>query len=116
MVERVGPPRAEPHDLQRGLREAGGGLGGQSDLLGLFGICRTLAPMWCRRKAWRNPFTSSRSYFCSEAVVRVMKAAGYPGANRLDAETTTPAELLAFVAAAPARWSTRAPASTCGAT
>ncbi len=101
VVALVEPPRDGDHDLQRGLPEAGGWLGDQFDLLGLFGIFLTMVARWFRRKAWRNPFTSSRSYFCSEAVVRVMKAAGYPGANRLDAETTTPAELLAFVAAAP---------------
>ncbi len=101
VVALVEPPRDEAHDLRRGLPEAGGWLGDQFDLLGLFGIFLTMVAKWFRRKAWRNPFTSSRSYFCSEAVVRVMKAAGYPGASRLDAETTTPAELLDFVAAAP---------------
>jgi hypothetical protein len=88
-------------DLARGMPEAGGWLGDQFDVLGLFGIFLTLVARWFRRRAWKNPFTSSRALFCSEAVVRVMKAARYPGAERLGDETTTPQELLAFFEAEP---------------
>ncbi|MBK9520003.1 MAG: hypothetical protein IPO09_22315 [Anaeromyxobacter sp.] len=87
------------HDLHRGLPEAGGWLGDQFDVLGLFGIFLTLVGRWFSARRWRNPFTSSRALFCSEAVVRVMKASRYPGAERLGNETTTPAELLAFLEA-----------------
>lgn len=87
------------HDLHRGLPEAGGWLGDQFDVLGLFGIFLTLVGRWLSPRRWRNPFTSSRALFCSEAVVRVMKASRYPGAERLGDETTTPAELLAFLEA-----------------
>ena len=92
---------APAHPVEPGLPEAGGWLGDQFDVLGLFGIFLTLVAGWFRRKAWRNPFTSSRALFCSEAVVRVLKAARYPGAGRLGDETTTPAELLAFFEAEP---------------
>jgi hypothetical protein len=92
---------APAHDLGHGMPEAGGWLGDEFDVLGLFGIFLTMVAKWFKRKAWRNPFTSSRALFCSEAVVRVMKAAHYPGAARLGDETTTPAELLAFFEAEP---------------
>lgn len=87
------------HPLEHGLTAAGGWLGDKFDVLGLFGIFLTLVARWFKRKAWKNPFTSSRALFCSEAVVRVLKAAHYPGAERLGNETTTPAELLAFLEA-----------------
>lgn len=89
------------HPIAPGLPEAGGWLGDEFDVLGLLGIFLTLVARWFRRKAWRNPFASSRALFCSEAVVRVLKAADYPGAGRLGDETTTPAELLAFLEAEP---------------
>jgi len=92
---------APAHPLDPGLPEAGGWLGDQFDVLGLFGIFLTMVAKWFRRRAWKNPFTSSRALFCSEAVVRVMKAAHYPGAAPLGDETTTPAELLAFLSAEP---------------
>jgi hypothetical protein len=86
---------AQPIDP--GLPEAGGWLGDEFDVLGLFGIFLTLVGRWFRRRPWRNPFTSSHALFCSEAVVRVLKAAHYPGAQRLGNETTTPADLLTFL-------------------
>jgi hypothetical protein len=89
------------HPVAPGLPEAGGWLGDEFDVLGLFGIFLTLVAKWFDRKAWRNPFTSSRALFCSEAVVRVLKAAHYPGSGRLGDETTTPGELLAFLEAEP---------------
>ncbi len=87
---------APAHDLAAGLPAAGGWLGDEFDLLGLFGIFLTLVARWFKRRAWRNPFTSSRALFCSEAVVRVLKAAHHPGAGRLGDETTTPQQLLDF--------------------
>lgn len=92
---------APAHPIDPGLPEAGGWLGDEFDVIGLFGIFLTMVLKWFERRAWKNPFTSSRALFCSEAVVRVMKAAGYPGAGRLGDETTTPAELLAFLSAEP---------------
>lgn len=86
---------AHPQLLEAGLPEAGGWLGDEYDVLGLFGIFLTQVAKWFKRKS-RNPFTSSRALFCSEAVVRVLRSAGYPGAEPFGHETTTPAELLAF--------------------
>lgn len=88
------------HSLAGGLPEAGGWLGDQYDVPGLFGIFLVQVARWFRHKM-ENPFTSPRALFCSEAVVRVMKAAHYPGAEKLGDETSTPAELLAFLEAEP---------------
>lgn len=95
--------------LRDGLPEVGGWLGDEYDVLGLFGIFLTQVAKWFQRKgkAWKNPFTSPRALFCSEAVVRSLKAANYPGAERFDDETTTPAEILAFFEAEPGARITR---------
>jgi hypothetical protein len=89
------------HSLRSGLPEAGGWLGDEYDVRGLFGIFLTQVAKWFRIKTMKNPFTSARSLFCSEAVVRVLKAAHYPGADQFHDETTTPAELLSFFEAEP---------------
>ncbi len=85
------------HPIDPGLPEAGGWLGDQFDVLGLFGIFLALVGRWFSRKRWKNPFTSTHALFCSEAVVRVLQAAHYPGAERLEDETTTPQDLLDFL-------------------
>jgi hypothetical protein len=87
------------HAIEPGLPEAGGWLGDEFDVRGLFGIFLTLVARRFSRRACRNPFTSSHALFCSEAVVRVLKAAHYPGVHRFGNETTTPGELLAFLEA-----------------
>lgn len=91
---------APSHSLKTGLPEAGGWLGDQYDVLGLFGIFLTQVALWFKKRL-KNPFTSPRALFCSEAVVRVMKSAQYPGCEVFDDETTTPAQLLAFFEAEP---------------
>jgi hypothetical protein len=84
-------------DLAAGLRKTGLWLGATFDMKGLFGIFLTL--VWERvvRRRVRNPFRSTRSLFCSEAVVRTLKAAEYPGAGALADEETTPQEILDFL-------------------
>lgn len=84
------------HPLASGLPEAGGWLGDEYDVRGLFGIFLVTAAKFFRHKI-ENPFASSRALFCSEAVMRVMKAAKYPGAGRFGDETTSPADLMAFL-------------------
>jgi hypothetical protein len=46
-----------------------------------------------------NPFRSSKALFCSESVVRWLRGIGFPGAWKLDTESTDPEELLAFLQA-----------------
>jgi hypothetical protein len=84
------------HPLDPALPAAGEWLGDSFDLLGLFGIFLTLVARWFRQRPWRNPFPTPSALFCSEAVVRTMKEAGYPGSTQLDEEATSPADLLAF--------------------
>lgn len=87
--------------IDRGLPVAGEWLGESFDLLGLFGIFLTLVARWFRQRPWKNPFPTPSALFCSEAVVRALKAAGYPGSERLGDETTSPAELLEWFRADP---------------
>ena len=87
---------ADPARLEQGLPEAGGWLGDQYDVLGLFGIFLVTIGNWFSRKAAKNFFTSSHALFCSEAVVRVLKAVDYPGTARFGNETTNPQQLLTF--------------------
>jgi hypothetical protein len=89
------------HPVERGLPSAGEWLGEEFDVLGLFGIFLTLVVRYFRQRPWRNPFPTPSALFCSEAVVKTLKAAGYPGAGSLEDETTTPAELLEFLRADP---------------
>jgi hypothetical protein len=89
------------HPVDPGLPAAGQWLGESFDVLGLFGIFLTLVARWFKQRPWKNPFPSARSLFCSESVIRTLQAAGYPGAERLPAEETTPGELLAFFEADP---------------
>ncbi len=89
------------HPVEGGLPLAGEWLGESFDVLGLFGIFLTLLARWVRQRPWRNPFPTPSALFCSEAVVRTLKAAHYPGSERLDDEATTPADLLEFFRSQP---------------
>ncbi len=84
------------HPIEPGLPAAGQWLGESFDVLGLFGIFLTLIARWFRQRPWRNPFPTPSALFCSEAVVRTLKSAGYPRSEGLDDEATTPADLLEF--------------------
>lgn len=84
-----------PYALDVGVQQAARWLGESYDFAGLFGSVLVLLGRWLKRK-WRNPVASSKSMFCSEAVVRVMVAASYPGAEAFDPEGTTPQDLLDF--------------------
>jgi hypothetical protein len=90
------------HPLEHALPQAGEWLGESFDVLGLFGIFLTLVARWFRQRPWRNPFPTASALFCSEAVVRTLKAARYPGSDALDDEATSPADLLAFFERDPA--------------
>ncbi len=85
-----------PHTLEPALPAAGEWLGEKFDLVGLVGMAWVVAGQLLGR-LWRNPFRSRRSLFCSESVVRTLRAAGFPGSGSLRMEDTTPAALLAFL-------------------
>lgn len=84
-----------PYPLDDGVHQAARWLGEKYDFAGLFGSIFVMFGRWLRRK-WRNPFAGARSMFCSEAVVRVMQAARFPGSEAFDPEATTPQDLLDF--------------------
>lgn len=84
--------------LNQGLAFLAGWLGTRYDTAGLLGMGWVLAGRAIRRR-WRNPFGSSKSMFCSEAITRALKADGFPGVDGLDPEATSPADLMAFLKA-----------------
>ena len=83
------------HSLDVGLNKAVDLLGEDYDYTGLFGMMFVLFGRWLKRK-WRNPWSSSKSMFCSEAVARVMRWSLYPGTEEMEMEDTTPEDLLEF--------------------
>ncbi len=84
------------HPVEPGLPQAGEWLGEKFDVLGLFGIFLTFLARYVRQRPWKNPFPTPSALFCSEVVIKTLKAAGYPGSGTLGDETTTPGEVLAF--------------------
>lgn len=87
--------------LEKGLPQTGEWLGDDYDVRGLFSIfLATLKQLITHKKIGRRRH-ASKGLFCSEAVVRSMKAANYPGANKLGNETTSPSALFDFLKADP---------------
>jgi hypothetical protein len=84
-----------PYALDEGVQQAARWLGERYDFTGILGSVFVLLGRWLKKK-WRNPLAGSKSMFCSEAVVRVMQAAKYPGSDAFDPEATTPQDLLDF--------------------
>lgn len=70
-------------------------IGTAYDFGGLLGSAFLLLGRWLKRK-WHNPLNSSKSVFCSEAVVIALQKSDYPGADGLVAYDTTPQDLLNF--------------------
>jgi len=102
LTERIVAVVQPSGDLEPGLRVAGEWLGEQFDVRGLLGMAWVvLGDLLGVRRRFRNPLRSQRALFCSESVIRTMRAAGYPGAERLGVEATTPGALLTFLAAEP---------------
>lgn len=71
-------------------------LGSHYDFAGLLGAAWTMLGRWLKRR-WHNPLGNSHSLFCSEAVVRTLQAAKYPGAESLNPEAMSPQDLLEFL-------------------
>lgn len=85
------------HPLDAGLPHAGTWLGDEFDAVGLLGMAWVVFRRFFHVSAGRNPFRSARALFCSESVVRTLKAAGYPGAGELGDEDETPGDVLEFL-------------------
>jgi hypothetical protein len=86
------------YPVDSGVKQAAQWLGDSYDFGGLLGSAFVLVGRWLKRK-WKNPSASSKAMFCSEAVVRVLQASSYPGADQLDPEATTPQDLLDYLRA-----------------
>lgn len=71
-------------------------LGSHYDFAGLAGNALVAIGRWCRRR-WRNPARSDDVQFCSESVVRVLRAVNHPGTMDLDPDSTSPQDLLDFL-------------------
>ncbi len=85
------------HPIDRGLPEAGTWLGESFDTIGLVGMAWVVLRRLFHLSPGKNPFRSARALFCSESVVRTLKAAGYPGAEALGDEDETPEDVLDFL-------------------
>jgi hypothetical protein len=80
-------------DLAPGLRMLAHSLGDSYDYGGLLGMSFVLIGRWFKRK-WRNPFSSPRLRFCSEALVQALQASGSGKAEDLIPEGTSPQMLM----------------------
>lgn len=81
--------------LEPGVTRAIHWLGEPYDREAFFGAFFVMVGRWLRVN-WKNPFRSSRTQFCSEAVVRILQASNYPGTEWMDPESTTPQDLIEF--------------------
>lgn len=70
-------------------------LGKPYDYPGLVGNVPVMISRWFKKKA-KNPTQNPKAMFCSEAIAVALQKIGYPGADELDASTTTPQDLLDF--------------------
>ena len=89
-------------DLGSGLLTLADHLGTAYNIVGLLEVlplklARWIHLHWRRFKLrLRHPLTSGHSLFCSQAVVVAMHASGYPDSWKLDADSTSPADLFQF--------------------
>ncbi len=85
------------HPIDAGLPEAGTWLGGDYDTRGVLGMAWVVFRRFFHLSPGKNPFRSAQALFCSEAVVRALKAARYPGSEELGDEDETPEDVLQFL-------------------
>ena len=73
-------------------------LGENYDFGGLFGSAFVVIGRWFKQK-WRNPWADPKAMFCSEFVVKSLQECGFPGADQLVPQDTTPQDLKDFLMA-----------------
>jgi hypothetical protein len=83
-------------DLGRGVAAAGAWLGRPYDVEGLLGLFLVLLERSLGRRT-RNLCHGAAALFCSEAVVMTLQAGGFPCADSLSPDDTTPEDLLEFL-------------------
>ena len=79
--------------IDAGLKLGGRLLGSRYDVEGLVGNLIVIVGEWFNRK-WHNPFRSARMVFCSEGVLRVMRAAAYAGVGSFNVNEVRPEHIL----------------------
>lgn len=94
IIALIEPPAC---DMVKGVQAVADLLGTAYDVEGLFGMLVVVVGRWFHRKV-RNPLRSSKTLFCSEAVARVLLAAGFPPAAGLNPESATPQDILDLLA------------------
>jgi hypothetical protein len=82
--------------LATGLQLSAKWLGEPYNFEGLLGAFIVVVGQWLKRK-WKNPWESPKSVFCSEAIVRILQASNYPGAQNLDPGSASPGQILTFL-------------------
>ena len=83
------------YPIDTGLKVAIDWLGEGYNYEGLFGMAWVELGRWLKRK-WRNPWRSSTTMFCSEAVARIMKDSSYPGTEGWEVQSVDPEMLIEF--------------------
>ena len=83
-------------DLDGALAKMAMWVGSNYDFMGLLGVGFTRLGRFLKHK-WKNPFSGSKYMFCSEACVRVLQWAGFPKADELNPDSTSPQDLLDFL-------------------
>lgn len=84
-------------DIEKGfLQQTVNWLGDFYDYWGLIGFLWVSLGKKLKRR-WGNPLSSKKEVVCAESVIRVLKAASYPGVEALDSEATNPQELYEFL-------------------
>lgn len=71
-------------------------IGSNYDYSGLAGMAWVMLGRALKR-VWRNPWQTSKAYFCSEMVARILKKSRFPGAENLDPRSTSPEDLLVLL-------------------
>lgn len=79
-------------DISSALVKEAQNLGESYDFIGLIGMFFVMIGKWFKMKI-KNPSHNLHSMFCSEAVVRILQQANYPGTKDLDPKNISPEDL-----------------------
>jgi hypothetical protein len=82
--------------IDAGVDQALGWLDTLYDYTGLLGMAVVEIGRYLKRQ-WHNPSHGPHALFCSEANTKILQLSGYPGADKLVAEETSPEDLLEFL-------------------
>ena len=83
---------------EEAVKDAMASLGEAYDFGGLLGGIFPIIGRWLKLK-WTNPWENPKAMYCSEFVIRTLKAHKFPDIEALDATTATPQDLHDFLVA-----------------